>query len=79
MNIFFKINGVVVTPELNGGILPGVTRQSTIDLCKMWGIPVEEKRISVDEIVEAAKERRDGGVLRHRNRCGGFPGGRASL
>ena len=55
MNIFFKINGVVVTPELNGSILPGVTRQSTIDLCKMWGIPVEEKRISVDEIVEAAK------------------------
>lgn len=55
MNIFFKINGVVVTPELNGSILPGVTRQSAIDLCKMWGVPVEEKRISVDEIVEAAK------------------------
>ena len=55
MNIFFKINGTVVTPALNGSILPGVTRQSAIDLCKMWGIPVEEKRISVDEVVEAAR------------------------
>ncbi|MEG2453192.1 MAG: branched-chain amino acid aminotransferase [Clostridium sp.] len=55
MNIFFKINGVVVTPVLNGSILPGVTRHSTIELCKKWGIPVEERRISVDEVVEAAR------------------------
>lgn len=55
MNIFFKINGVVVTPELNGSILPGVTRASAIELCKEWGIPVEERRISVDEVVEAAR------------------------
>lgn len=55
MNIFFKINGVVVTPELNGSILPGVTRDSVIALCKQWGLPVEERRISVDEIVEAAR------------------------
>ncbi len=55
MNIFFKINGTVITPELNGSILPGVTRDSVIALCKEWKIPVEEKRISVDEVVEAAK------------------------
>lgn len=55
MNIFFKINGVVITPDLNGSILPGVTRNSVISLCKEWGIPVEERQISVDEIVEAAK------------------------
>lgn len=55
MNIFFKINGVVVTPELNGSILPGVTRNSCIALCKEWGVPVEEKRISIDEIFEAAQ------------------------
>ena len=55
MNIFFKINGVVVTPMLNGSILPGVTRNSAIELCKEWGIPVEERRISVDEVVEAAR------------------------
>lgn len=55
MNIFFKINGTVVTPELNGSILPGVTRDSAIQLCKMWGIPVEERKISVDEVVKTAE------------------------
>lgn len=55
MNIFFKINGTVVTPMLNGSILPGVTRDSVINLCKAWGLPVEERRISIDEIYEAQK------------------------
>ncbi|MDO4329527.1 MAG: branched-chain amino acid aminotransferase [Lachnospiraceae bacterium] len=55
MNIFFKINGTVVTPALNGSILPGVTRDSAIQLCKLWGIPVEERRISVDEVVKTAE------------------------
>ncbi len=53
MNIFFKINGTVITPKLNGSILPGVTRDSVISLCKLWDVPVEEKRISIDEIFEA--------------------------
>ncbi|MGN0244127.1 MAG: branched-chain amino acid aminotransferase [Lachnospiraceae bacterium] len=53
MNIFFKINGTVVTPMLTGSILPGVTRDSVIQLCKSWGVPVEERRISVDELYEA--------------------------
>lgn len=56
MNIFFKINGTVVTPELNGSILPGVTRDSVIQLCKQWGVPVEERKISVDELFAAAKD-----------------------
>ncbi|MDO5551192.1 MAG: branched-chain amino acid aminotransferase, partial [Lachnospiraceae bacterium] len=55
MNIFFKINGTVVTPALNGSILPGVTRDSAIQLCKLWGVPVEERRISVDEVVKTAE------------------------
>lgn len=55
MNIFFKINGTVVTPELNGSILPGVTRNSCIALCKKWGLTVEERKISIDEIYEAAQ------------------------
>lgn len=55
MNIFFKINGTVVTPKLNGSILSGVTRDSAICLCRMWGVPVEERQISVDEIIQAAK------------------------
>ncbi len=56
MNIFFKIDGTVVTPMLSGSILPGVTRNSTIALCKKWGLPVEEKRISIDDIFEAYKK-----------------------
>ncbi len=56
MNIFFKINGKVITPMLNGSILPGVTRNSVIELCKSLGYDVEERRISVDELVAAAKD-----------------------
>ncbi len=55
MNIFFKIKGKVVTPMLNGSILPGVTRNSCIELCKQWGYTVEERRISVQELFEAAE------------------------
>lgn len=53
MNVFFKINGVVHTPMLNGSILNGITRNSVITLLKHWGVPVEERRISIDELVEA--------------------------
>ncbi|TAH70853.1 MAG: branched-chain amino acid aminotransferase [Anaerolineaceae bacterium] len=56
MNIFFKINGSVITPELNGSILPGVTRDSVIRLCKDWGIKLEERKISIDEISRAHKD-----------------------
>ncbi len=55
MNIFFKINGTVVTPKLNGSILPGVTRDSALQLCRLWSIPVEERTISVDEVVKTAE------------------------
>lgn len=55
MNIFFKIDGTIVTPQLNGSILPGVTRDSVINLCKEWGLQVEERKISIDEIYEAHK------------------------
>ena len=55
MNIFFKIAGKVVTPALNGSILPGITRNSTIQLCKKWGYEVEERKISAEELIEAQK------------------------
>ena len=55
MNIFFKIAGKVVTPALNGSILPGITRNSTIQLCKDWGYEVEERKISADELLEAQR------------------------
>ena len=55
MNIFFKIDGKIITPMLNGSILPGITRDSVIHLCKSWGYDVEERKISVDELLEAQK------------------------
>ncbi|MBR3965301.1 MAG: branched-chain amino acid aminotransferase [Clostridia bacterium] len=55
MNIFFKIGGKVVTPMLNGSILPGITRDSVLTLCRAWGLEVEERKISVDELIEAQK------------------------
>ena len=55
MNIFFKIDGKIVTPMLNGSILPGITRNSVIQICKSWGLPVEERKVSVDELIEAQK------------------------
>ena len=56
MNIMFKINGKVVTPALNGSILPGITRNSILHVCRSWGYEVEERRISVEELVAAAKD-----------------------
>ena len=56
MNIFFKINGTVLTPMLNGSILPGITRDSVLHLCRQMGLPTEERRISVDELIAAAKD-----------------------
>ncbi len=53
MNIFFVINDEIITPELSGSILPGVTRDSVINLGRKWGKTVVEKRISIDEIMEA--------------------------
>ena len=55
MNIFFKINGKIVTPMLSGSILPGITRNSVINVCKSWGYEVEERKISVDELIAAQK------------------------
>lgn len=50
MNVFFKINGEVITPSLEGSILPGITRDSTIQLLNTWGIKVIERRLSIDEL-----------------------------
>ena len=55
MNVMFKIDGKVVTPALLGSILPGVTRKSIIELLKDKGYEVEERRLSVDELIEAAE------------------------
>ena len=56
MNVFFVIGNEVVTPALQGSILPGITRMSSIELMKSWGMDVVERKISIDELAKAAKE-----------------------
>lgn len=56
MNVFFVIDGVAITPDLSGGtILAGITRDSIITLLKENNIPIEERQISIDELVTAHK------------------------
>ena len=55
MNVMFKINGEIITPALVGSILPGITRKSCIQILKDKGYQVNERRISVDELMEALK------------------------
>lgn len=56
MNVMFKINGKIVTPELSGSVLPGITRKSCLELLKSWGYEVDEREFSVDELVKAAED-----------------------
>ena len=56
MNVVFKIDGKIVTPMLTGSILPGVTRRSCLQLFRDWGMPAEERLISVDELFAAAAD-----------------------
>lgn len=53
MNIFFKIDGEVITPELNGSILAGITRDSSLQILRSWGIKATERRIGIQEIYDA--------------------------
>ncbi len=53
MNIFFVIDDELVTPILNGSILPGITRDSVITMAKKWNIKVSERQISIDELIDA--------------------------
>ena len=55
MNIMFKIDGKVVTPMLQGSVLPGITRKSILEVARDWGYTVEERLISVDEVLETAE------------------------
>ncbi|MGI8313844.1 branched-chain amino acid aminotransferase [Halobacillus mangrovi] len=56
MNIFFKIDGEVVTPALSGSILRGITRTSILEVLNEWGVPVTERRITIEEIYHAYEE-----------------------
>ncbi len=56
MNVFFKINGEIVTPKLNDSILDGVTRNSVIQVLKDWGLTVKEQQVEIEEIFRAHRD-----------------------
>ena len=58
MNVFFVIDDEVVTPALQGSILSGITRMSCIEMLKSWGMKVSERRLSIQEVADAAAEGR---------------------
>jgi branched-chain amino acid aminotransferase len=66
MNLFVMIGDELITPALEGSILAGVTRDSVITLAREWGMKVSERRIGLDEVVEAHRK----GALREVFGCG---------
>lgn len=56
MNVMFKVDGKVVTPALTGSVLPGITRRSCLELLRSWGVPVEERLMTAQELFDAAKD-----------------------
>lgn len=56
MNVMFVIDDVLITPPLSDSILAGITRQSVLELARSWGIAVEERKISVRELVAALEQ-----------------------
>ena len=68
MNVMFKIDGKIVTPDISGGsVLPGITRKSCIQVLKDWGFEVEERTD------RSRRKRRPGGSLGLRHRRRRFP------
>ncbi|RVU01933.1 branched-chain amino acid aminotransferase [Mucilaginibacter limnophilus] len=55
-NAMFMLDGKLITASTRDTILDGVTRDTVIQLAKEWGIPVEERRVSVAEIIEGAQK-----------------------
>lgn len=52
MNVFAVVNGNLITPQLSGSILPGITRDSIIALAQHWGINVLQQRIDINELFQ---------------------------
>ncbi|MFO7636993.1 MAG: branched-chain amino acid aminotransferase [Clostridia bacterium] len=57
MNVFFNLDGQVITPALSGSILPGITRMSVLELLRSWDVPAYERKISIDEIIGACSDK----------------------
>ena len=58
MNMFFVIDDEVITSPLEGSVLAGITRDSVIQLVKDWGITIQERALSIDEVISTAKNGR---------------------
>jgi branched-chain amino acid aminotransferase len=56
MNIMLRIGDEVITPPLGGTILDGVTRNSALALMRDWGVRVSERRISIEEVMQAGQD-----------------------
>ena len=54
MNVMFKVGGKIITPQLTGSVLPGITRRSCLELLRDWGYAVEERLITAQELFDAA-------------------------
>ncbi len=52
MNLFLLFEDELVTPPLTGTILPGITRDSVIQITRDWGMKVSERMVSIDEVIE---------------------------
>lgn len=57
MNIFFVIRDTLVTPELDGSILPGITRKSVLQLAKYLKLKVEERKVGIDEVIDGLQSK----------------------
>ncbi len=66
MNVFFNIDGELITPDLGDSVLPGVTRKSVLELLRSWNIPATERRLAVEELYAAHAA----GTLREAFGCG---------
>lgn len=58
MNLMFVIDDVLITPPLGDTILAGITRDSVLTLARDWKMKVEERRIAVDEVIDAIKSKK---------------------
>ena len=56
MNVMFVMNDTLITPALSDSILAGITRDSVLKLARMWGMNVEERKISVRELMEGLQK-----------------------
>lgn len=56
MNVMFIIDGKLITPELSGSLLPGITRKSLLQIAKDMGIEVLERKITVEELITAIEQ-----------------------